>query len=417
VLPRQPQTLFVESVVDGTVTARSPVRSPRPDVAAAFPAAGHAVRSGFRMLLTLGAGKDPEIVLRALLPDGSRIDFAAVKMRGKEGAPRGAPGENSSVVLAYHRVAERPHDPWSLAVSPGHFAEQMAFLKEACSVVPIRGAVDSPLHGDPGRPAVAVSFDDGYADLRRHALPVLADLDIPAVIFVVTGHLNRTFWWDDLADLVLASRLLPRELDLDIGGDRFRFDLGDDASGGGSLQEDRGAPQALAAPPNLRRALYLTLWERLNGLESDARREAIRRLSAWAGCSIDTNESRTFSADELRQLVAVGTVELGGHTVSHPILSSLTLSQQEQEIDRCKADLVAITGRAPDSFAYPYGRPSDYAPETVGLVREAGFRFACTTTTGRITSRTEPLRLPRLSVRDWPGTEFGWHLWRLLTTE
>jgi peptidoglycan/xylan/chitin deacetylase (PgdA/CDA1 family) len=50
--------------------------------------------------------------------------------------------------------------------------------------------------------AVAITFDDGYADLLANAKPLLERADVPATAFVVAGGLGRPFWWDELAALL-----------------------------------------------------------------------------------------------------------------------------------------------------------------------------------------------------------------------
>lgn len=78
---------------------------------------------------------------------------------------------------------------------------------------------------------------------------------------------------------------------------------------------------------------------------------------------------------ELRELAAQG-IQVGGHTVSHPHLSRLSEAEQRREIVGCKAAIEDALGRPVTSFAYPYGSRADYTPETVRLVREAGFKLA-----------------------------------------
>jgi hypothetical protein len=43
---------------------------------------------------------------------------------------------------------------------------------------------------------------------------------------------------------------------------------------------------------------------------------------------------------------------------------------------------------------------------TTSLVRQAGFRDACTNFSGTIDAATALYELPRLYVRDWSGDEF-----------
>jgi peptidoglycan/xylan/chitin deacetylase (PgdA/CDA1 family) len=124
---------------------------------------------------------------------------------------RGRTDESGLRILLYHRVAD-DRDP--LAVPPRRFREQMEFLASAgYRVIDLMAAVALLDDGDAPRRTVALTFDDGFADVRDHALPVLAGLGFRATVFVATGVTDgrRSFaWyaqqpevlgWDDVAAL------------------------------------------------------------------------------------------------------------------------------------------------------------------------------------------------------------------------
>jgi peptidoglycan/xylan/chitin deacetylase (PgdA/CDA1 family) len=106
-------------------------------------------------------------------------------------------------------------------------------------------------------------------------------------------------------------------------------------------------------------------------------------------------------------LAASDLMTLGSHTRTHPVLSALPPAVQRDEILGGKRDLEDVAGRRVQSFAYPYGRRTDYSDETVALVREAGFACACANVAGAVDASADGFELPRLEVRDWDGEEFG----------
>ena len=77
-------------------------------------------------------------------------------------------------------------------------------------------------------------------------------------------------------------------------------------------------------------------------------------------------------------------IEIGAHTVNHPSLSSLPLKSQRHEILESKARLEDLVGSPVTSFAYPYGKRSDYSARTVALVQESGFTCACSNFPGLV---------------------------------
>jgi peptidoglycan/xylan/chitin deacetylase (PgdA/CDA1 family) len=100
---------------------------------------------------------------------------------------------------------------------------------------------------------------------------------------------------------------------------------------------------------------------------------------------------------ELRQLAGQG-VQIGGHTVSHPRLSALSDTEQRREILGCKAALEDALGVPVTAFAYPYGARTDYTPDTVRLVRDAGFRLAVSNRYGHNTPVLNRFALRRIWI-------------------
>jgi hypothetical protein len=130
------------------------------------------------------------------------------------------------------------------------------------------------------------------------------------------------------------------------------------------------------------------------------RQEGVRRLAEL--CGLGSYPDQMMSDEQVRQLHRNG-IEIGAHTVTHPILTETSASQVRVELAENKRYLETLVGEAVTSFAYPNGNPSrDYRREHVELVREAGFELAVTTAWGAATRSTDPLQLPRIAP--WGGT-------------
>ena len=81
----------------------------------------------------------------------------------------------------------------------------------------------------------------------------------------------------------------------------------------------------------------------------------------------------------VRQLADAG-IDIGAHTVNHPILKGMADDDARSEIVGSARWVADVTGRAPRSFAYPNGRPGvDYDGRHAAMTREAGFELAVTT--------------------------------------
>ena len=298
--------------------------------------------------------------------------------------------KRSPVVLMYHRVAPTEDDLWGICVEPDRFAEQIAALKRVRQVV----TLDEILAWRSGargadRPLAAVTFDDGYHDAFSTALPILERLDCAATVYVATGLVgtDKAFWWDELVRLVMAAPPASPPLQLLVGHAPLTW----------AVADDRGGRQRVCR--QVRRRL-----RDLEPAHIDAQMDAI---CVWSGGRRGARaEDRAMSGEEVRKL-SQSLVTIGGHTVRHPSLPSLSPAAQSAEIAESRRACEAWTGRPIEHFAYPFGH---YDRASLRGVREAGFRSACATTPGVVRPWTDPLRLPRLT----PGRLDGEALARLL---
>lgn len=292
-----------------------------------------------------------------------------------------------TLILLYHRVAIKHPDMQQLCVAPERFAEHMAILRSDYNPVPF----SQISQWDFSKNAVVVTFDDGYVDNLLWAKPILERFDIPATIFVTTGYVvdQRPFWWDEL-EYYLSNVESDRteDLNLIIGGHVHLWPL-DNAS--------------------QRQQAYHDLMQILTGVDADEVERVVKQMREHRTMSdhLIENGYRAFTVNELRELAACDLIEIGAHTRNHVNLAVLTPSAQLEEIQGCRQDLETWLGRECVSFSYPFGFPNlHFDKESVEIVRQCGYRRACSNHTGWTTWRTNPLRYPRYLVRDWDGEKF-----------
>jgi len=318
------------------------------------------------------------------------------------------------LILLYHRVRPMPGcDPYALGVTPEHFAEHLEILRQHGRPMRLQQLVQALQEGSLPRRAVVVTFDDGYADNLYHARPLLERHDFPATVFVTTGYVGqaREFWWDELERLLLQPGRVPETLQLDIDGTLFQWELGKAATYDESeYRRHCDWHYGKESEPSLRHRVFRSLHHQLAPLPDTKRRDVLEALRAWAQADPQARPThRILSPDEVVRLAEEGLIEVGAHTVTHPVLGSLPVATQREEIQGSKAQLEKLLGKTVASFAYPYGSRAraDYTEETVAVVRQAGFTCACSTLAQPVHRDTDGFQLSRVGVRDWSGDELA----------
>jgi peptidoglycan/xylan/chitin deacetylase (PgdA/CDA1 family) len=114
----------------------------------------------------------------------------------------------------------------------------------------------------------------------------------------------------------------------------------------------------------------------------------------WDASQGDVRE-RLMNRQQILDAVGRGT-EIGSHTMTHVDLAAVSESEAERQIFGSKDQLQQLLGKEVRSFCYPYGRKTQKTEE---LVRQAGYRCACSTIGGVNSSETNRFSLRRVNVR------------------
>lgn len=299
-------------------------------------------------------------------------------------SPGGSRG--SLLVLMYHRVLPAPDPLLPDEPDAACFAAQMRLVGSLCQVVGLSEAVEQLAAGTLPPRAAAITFDDGYVNNLEVAVPVLRALGLPATFYVATGFIDGEAMFNDVA--IEAVRGAARVLDLrELGLPRYEL---------ASLAARRAAIDDL-----LPRLKYLTPAERARVTEAIA-----------AAAAIAVPRGLMMDEGQLRRLAQAG-MEIGAHSVSHPILARIDPEAARREIAAGKERLERLAGQRVRSFAYPNGRPGrDYGPEHVAMVREAGFDNAVSTAWGKATRVSNRYEIPRIAPWDRTALRYALRLLR-----
>ena len=290
------------------------------------------------------------------------------------------------IILLYHRIARTTPDPWGLSVTPEYFVEHLEVLRKFERISLDQIHVRKRFSGT-RTPRVVITFDDGYADNLYEAAPSLERYEMPATFFIATGYTGATreFWWDELEHIVFQSNCQ----------DNLEYPLG-------------GRTLSWRRPPNTSHdAWYFELYDRLQPLPHEARRDVLDRMLAWSGQeAVARPTHRSLTSQEISALGSKKLFEIGAHTVTHPVLAAQPLGDQYMELQESKGWLETLLGRSITSLSYPYGGSQHYTAETVCAAHAVGFTRACSVNGHVSTGLESRYELPRINVTNMDGEAF-----------
>ena len=297
-------------------------------------------------------------------------------------------------ILIFHRVLAAPDPLFPDEMHAARFNELCGWLARWFQVLRLDEAVARLRRNDLPARALAITFDDGYADNHDVALPILQRHGLSATFYIATGFLDGGRMFNDtVIEAVRGCRHPVLALD----------DLGIDGVG--------ALPLGDAAQ---RRAAIDALLKGLKYLQPQARLQRVQQVADRAGAALP--DHLMMSSAQVSGLHNAGML-VGAHTVSHPILAVLDAPQARREIDRSREQLQALTGMPVSHFAYPNGMPGrDFSDTTVALVKDLGFDSAVTTGWGAARSGADLHRLPRFTPWDSTRSRFAARMVRNLLT-
>lgn len=290
-------------------------------------------------------------------------------------------------VLLFHKVPlqANPLVPHELDLAA--FTNALEAARSLFRIIPLADAVTALRAGTLPRRAACITFDDGYIDWARGAVPVLQRLQLHATFFITTGQFSgQPIWSERILHAVSVAPPSDRTLDL-------------------------GVPELAGlslGSPDARRESIARIEAHLKYMPLVERERAMLQLEAC--CGVQTREVDVMPAADLRALHSAG-FGIGSHTVGHPILARCGGDEAYREIAEAREHLEGLVGGRVDGFAYPNGIPAkDFDASHIDMVRRAGYRYAVTTGWGTADADASPFQIPRFTP--W-GPSFGKMAWQL----
>ncbi|WP_199453851.1 polysaccharide deacetylase family protein [Marinobacter sp. bablab_jr008] len=262
-------------------------------------------------------------------------------------------------ILMYHRIVPN--------VTPGaidinRFRQQMRTIKRELNPVSLTDLIVGHEKNNIPENAIVITFDDGYADFYDYAYPVLIEEKIPCTLFVTTGFVNGDNW------------LWP---------DRLRYCVDNTPQESIRLP---GKSQSLSLR-GCRTSVWNAIADYCLTLPNKEKIEFLDRVETELRVAPPKAPPPQFKAldwSQIREIAGAG-FEIGSHSVSHPVMTSLDDESLRFELLQSKLEIERQIGRQVTSFCYPNGQPIDFDERVKTEVRRAGYRCGLAAFPGRAT--------------------------------
>jgi peptidoglycan/xylan/chitin deacetylase (PgdA/CDA1 family) len=283
-------------------------------------------------------------------------------------------------ILRYHAICGPEGygyaDPF-ICITPENFEQHVSYLAKAYTILRLEDAVRQLRQGELlPRNAVAITFDDGYAD-NLAAARVLARYGATATFYITAGCLagGQPFWPSELRHLIrgiaqprATITAGPVRLDLQLDGDTVR------------AAAVKQATKVFKSHP------------------IPVREELRAQLRALAGAHAMPRVMLTW--DEVREMRRLG-MTIGSHTMTHPNLPSAGVAAAKIELAEAKARLESEIDGPVTMFSYPNGGAERYITADIqAAVREAGYAAATTSRNALASWKSDLYALERVEVEE-----------------
>ena len=276
-----------------------------------------------------------------------------------------------TVFLNYHRVlsdfefqhTDRPDN--DLVVSKKIFENQINYLKENFEVI----SIEEINQKKNKKRKVVITFDDGYFDNLKYALPILEKYNCPAIIYIATSFLDDKAipWWLTVWKIILSQR------QLNYNNKIYKI----------VEKEDK-------------KNCYKILCRDLISLNKNQQDIILDNLSDTN--IIKENNTKNFlSSEDLASLGNNNLIEIGCHTHTHQNLKVLSKEEIHNEIMNSKNILQKIIKKKIHHFSIPYGSKNCFDENVIEQLSAYNFK-TIVTTEHDVFRKNQCNRIPRIGI-------------------
>ena len=282
------------------------------------------------------------------------------------------------LILCYHGISQRDEHEWNpgLFMPPNMFEERLKLLRDGgYPVLPLADAVRRLYEGTLPESSVAITFDDGFVDFYRVALPLLRKYELPATLYLTTYYtdFNRPVFGPAGQYMLWRQRRAAVAAFPECGW-----------TAAPDLSTDEGRSRAWHAIHS-----YATM-NTLSGIEKD---NLLAQVAGVIGFDYDELLSsrllHLMQPSEVAECIRHG-ISISLHTHRHRTPADHELFRRE--LVQNSARIQSLTGTTPADFCYPSGVAR---PEMLPWLRDMGVQSATTCVPAIATPEDDRLLLPR----------------------
>lgn len=253
-------------------------------------------------------------------------------------------------ILMYHRITDSS-DGQGITVE--QFRKHVEIIKSYFSPMTLRDLLRAYEKGSVPENTVVITFDDGYSDFAELAFPILEKEQVPATLFVTTGFVNGDIWlWPDQIRYAISKTKINN---IKLPAIEKSLDVATDPQGCWNV-----IANYCISIPNEKKLSFID--------------QVFRQLQVEKP-NIVPDEFRPLSWLQIRDMTKRG-LDIGSHSISHPILTKLSDQELFKELSQSKHKLMEEVNQEIDVFCYPNGSPDDFDKRVQDFIRRSGYNYA-----------------------------------------
>jgi len=282
-------------------------------------------------------------------------------------------------ILIYHGLCKEDPTRFNpIFLTKNRFEDHLKFYKKYFNVISLDDYYARNLSNE--RFNVCLTFDDGFANNYKYALPLLEKYQLPATFFITAiGAAGYDILWNDFLGIV--SKYGPENL-------TYKRKV---------YRKDKNNKYISVADG-------ISLADKLRNTGFTEKAEMMRQLYPQVPFKInqaDIDYWLQMTPKEIRKLAASPYVTIGSHGYYHNDLARIKISDTAEELILSKQYLESVTRKKIKSFAFPYG---SYSPEVVEAAKGAGYRQLLVMDFKFPEDQNDPALLERFTVNPFIST-------------